>query len=312
MLIGLTWRRRSGGDQRRFIFFVFFYRRRRGLLAKEGQPPSGYFQGLRQLLGQLVEVEPIPALSTLIGLSVRNGRSIGSRKPWFDPCWWDGFRRLRRSQGVGIAEQRWEISRGWGQVRMEASVEADARLLPLIQKSDVSESPVIACPSSPTVQRGFCSGARPLLLVLRSRRLTDRRRARFSCVAIFVPRESTQHGDYRCPFLEHASGAARPTLQWSPFGFEIQSEEVSLLLAGDQRFLLASTLSLSRCIGPEVDQRGQSRCVCDGDPFARGPRTPGLDVKFWSVCGGGTQATRLAVSLQQRLPSYKPRCATPW
>jgi hypothetical protein len=179
---------------------------------------------------------------------------------------------------------------------------------PLIQKSDVSESPVIALPS-PTVKRSLLR--RATVASDASKQETDRRRAHFSCVVIFVPRESTQHGDYRCPFLEHASWAARPTLQWSPFGFEIQSEEVSLLLAGDQRFLLASSLSLSRCIGPEVDQRGQSRCVCDGDPFARGPRTPGLDMMCRSVWWG-THATRLAVLLQQRLPSpSKPRCSTP-
>lgn len=148
------------------FFFFNFSPEEKDLLAKEARSPPGNFQGLRQLLGRSWEWRQtrwILAHRILIGLSVRDGRFIGSRKPWFDPCWWDGFRRLPR-QGVPIAEGHSKISRGWGQVRMEASVEAGARLFPLIQKSDVSNSSALVRP-----QAQPCSHAQIIRRAMRRR-----------------------------------------------------------------------------------------------------------------------------------------------
>ena len=66
----------------------------------------------------------------------------------------------------------------------------------------------------------------------------------------------------------------------NPFCRQIQSEQCSRLLLlseGDQRFFLPSSLRLFGRIGPNAVQRGQSHCVCDGDPFARRHWVPGLD-----------------------------------
>jgi len=66
----------------------------------------------------------------------------------------------------------------------------------------------------------------------------------------------------------------------NPFCRQIQSEQSSRLLLlseGDQRFFLPSSLRLFGRIGPNAVQRGQSHCVCDGDPFARRHWVPGLD-----------------------------------
>jgi hypothetical protein len=66
----------------------------------------------------------------------------------------------------------------------------------------------------------------------------------------------------------------------NPFCRQIQSEQSSRLLLlseGDQRFFLPPSLRLFGRIGPNAVQRGQSHCVCDGDPFARRHWVPGLD-----------------------------------